>query len=154
MFGKNSQSVIPTSIIDRILVNERLLNVITDAGALYMGDNPSTHCPIYVKIDAGTIPKNSEHIEKPMKKPVWYKASSEQINVYTFTLSEKIENIPEPDCLKCSNCNCNDRSHSMDKDSYFMDILCTIIETSHLTIPLTSGREKLFGWHYPQGLIT
>lgn len=52
-----------TSIINRILVNERLLNVITDAGALYIGDNPSRHCPIYVKIDAGIIPKNSEHIE-------------------------------------------------------------------------------------------
>lgn len=77
-----------------------------------------------------------------MKKPVWYKASSEQIDNYTFTLSEKIENIPEPDCLKCSNCNCNDISHSVDRDSYFMDILCTIIETSHLTIPLTSGRGK------------
>ena len=114
MFGKNSQSVIPTSIIDRILVNERLLNVITDAGALYIGYNPSRHCPIYIKIDAGTIPKNSEHIEKPKKKPTWYKASREQIDNYMFTLSEKIENIPEPDFLKCSNCNCNNRSHSVD----------------------------------------
>ena len=87
--------------------------------------------------------KNSEHIEKPMKKPAWYKTSSEQIDSYTFTLSEKIENIPEPECLKCSNCNCNDRSHSVDRDSYFMDILCTIIETSHLTNLLPQAGEKV-----------
>ena len=35
-----------TSTIDRVLVNERLLEFISDAGALNIGDNPSRHSPI------------------------------------------------------------------------------------------------------------
>ena len=34
------------STIDRILVNERLLEYIVDAGVIHLGDNPSRHSPI------------------------------------------------------------------------------------------------------------
>ena len=44
------------STIDRILVNERLLSYIVDAGVLHLADNPSRHDPIMMKLDIGNIP--------------------------------------------------------------------------------------------------
>ena len=39
-----------TSIIDHFFVNERLLNLVTDAGPVHLGDNLSRHSPIMMKI--------------------------------------------------------------------------------------------------------
>ena len=72
-----------TSTIDRILTNERLLNVIQDAGALPIGDNPSRHSPIYLKF-VGILPANKVSCNKNVRKPAWYKAENEQINDYTL----------------------------------------------------------------------
>ena len=47
-----------TSTIDRILTNERLLNVIQDPSALHIGENTSRHSHIYLKFDVGILPLN------------------------------------------------------------------------------------------------
>lgn len=131
-----------TSTIDRILVNERLLNIITDAGVLHIGDNPSRHSPIYLKFDAGHIPRNKVTNEKGVKKPVWHKANEEQINEYIETLHENIRGINCPYSLNCLNVNYKNNSHSMERDGFMTDILCSIIQTSYSTIPLCSGRSQ------------
>ena len=46
------------STLDRIIVNESLLQCIEDAGVLHLGDNPSRHSPIMVKLNVGKRPRN------------------------------------------------------------------------------------------------
>ena len=125
-----------TSILDRILVNERLLNIITDAGVLHIGDNSSRHAPIFFKFDAGNIPPNKITREKILRKPNWNKADKAQIDEYTETLYFTIEGIKSPCDINCKDVNCTINSHSETRDNYMMDILGAIIETSYNTIPL------------------
>ena len=107
-----------------------------------MGDNPSRHSPIYVKFNFGNIPANSGTKEKICKKPAWYRANNEDIEFYTETLHNKMKGIFIPDCLYCTDIVCKDKEHSANRDSLMMDILCTLVETSHQTIPLTSGKKR------------
>ena len=121
-----------TSTIDRILTNERLLNVIQDAGALHIGDNPSRHSPIYLKFDVGILPLNKVSYNKNIRKPAWYKAENEQIDEYTLHLSDNLRRLQVPSCLNCVNVNCEDKSHSDIRDGYMLDLLCNIEETLYI----------------------
>ena len=128
-----------TSTLDRILVNERLLEYIVDAGGMHFGDNPSRHSPIMMKLDVGNIPVITQSKEKVLRRPAWYKAEQEQIDEYTDTLDFKLRWIDIPESLCCENPNCKDEIHNKEKDKYMLDILSAMIETSHKVIPLSGG---------------
>jgi RNase H-fold protein (predicted Holliday junction resolvase) len=59
-----------------IIVNERLLNQVTDAGPVHLGDNLSRHSPIMMKIqiEGLTASKIQQGVPAP-RKPAWYKAT-------------------------------------------------------------------------------
>ena len=42
----------------------------------------------------------------------------------------------------CLDPNCMDEQHSLERDKYMLDILSTLIETSHTVIPLTNGGAR------------
>ena len=44
-----------TSTLDHFLVNERLLDLVVDAGVLHFGDNLSRHSPIIMKLNVGRL---------------------------------------------------------------------------------------------------
>ena len=131
-----------TSTLDRFLVNERLLDCIVDAGVIHLGDNPSRHSPIVMKLNLGAIPAMSNHSEKVPKRPAWYKADQEQLNEYTVTLDTKLQAVPVPDSLGCKDPKCMSKQHSIERDNYMLNILSAMIETSYLTIPLSCGGKQ------------
>ena len=45
-----------TSILDNFLCNDRLLDFVSDAGVMHLGDNLSRHSPILLKLCVGDIP--------------------------------------------------------------------------------------------------
>ena len=130
-----------TSTIDHFLVNPRLLAVVVDAGAVHLGDNLSRHSPIMMKLSIGDLPVRESKNLKPNRRPAWYKAEQEQIDNYTAELHDKLASLTVPDSLNCSNCQCDDHHHGMERDSFVLDLMSTIIETSHQTIPM-SGSAK------------
>ena len=127
------------STLDRIMVNERLLDYIVDAGVMHLGDNPSRHSPIVMKLNTGEIPCNVPYSSIKQRRPAWYKAETTDIDEYTATLQSKLEQIDIPESLGCQNPNCNSVNHSEERDSYMLDILTSIIETSYSTIPLSNA---------------
>ena len=52
----------------------------------------------------------------------------------------KIEALAVPNCLQCQNVKCKDESHSVDRDGLVLDLLSSVIESSHATIPIVGGR--------------
>lgn len=108
-----------TAILDHFLVNQRLLDLITDAGPIHLGDNLSRHSPIMMKLNLGDIPmKRQMKPERRPRKPAWYKAVPEQVNEFTHKLAEKLNNIKQPDTLTCDNPQCDLSCHSQDRDNF------------------------------------
>ena len=56
-----------TSTLDHFVVNERLLDLVLDCGPLHLGDNPSRHSPIVIKLNIAGIPVKSQVQHSPPK---------------------------------------------------------------------------------------
>ena len=54
-----------TSILDHFYVNQRLLESITDAGPVHLGDNRSRHSPIIMKVEIGSMPARAQQPTLP-----------------------------------------------------------------------------------------
>ena len=67
--------------------------------------------------------------------------AQEVIVEHNADLQTKLENMEPAASLNCSDPHCTDPSHSADRDSLMLDILCSVIESSHTVIPLAGGRK-------------
>ena len=61
---------------------------------------------------------------------------------YTTVLHNKLSNLVTPDSLNCQDPHCQDPQHKTERDSYVLDIMSAIIETSHETVPLSGGKKN------------
>ena len=129
------------STLDHFLVNEGLLPLVTECKVLHRGDNMSRHSPIILKLDIGALPCKQKSSSWLPKKPAWYKANLVDIEKYKSDLQDKLESLPVVESLCCSNPKYQDMSHSGKRDSMVLDILVSIIEASHATIPMAGGRR-------------
>ena len=132
------------STLDHFILNERLLNHIEFAGPIHLGDNLSRHSPIMLKLNIGNIPKISETTTIKPRSPQWSLAGELHVNRYTRKLHEKISNIAGPHSLDCREVHCEDSNHHSDeRDSFVLNILAAMIETSHETIPLSGSKRPV-----------
>ena len=134
------------SVLDHFLLSPRLLQLVDACGIVERGDNRSRHCPIWVRLKLGSLP-----IRKPSPKWVpnrvdWSKATSDQVCAYRAHLQislEKIQAVAEqPLCsssLQCDDIHCLVGDHSEARDSYVLDLLSAVIESSHLNMPTYGG---------------
>ena len=128
------------SKIDHFLVNERLLGHVVEAGPLHLGDNLSRHSPIIMKLNLGQIPlKNARKPLKLPSRPLWYKSSIYDRDDYTYRLDNSLRQIMVPETLLCEDMHCKEDHHGQDRDTLVLDIMSTVIETSHMTIPMSKG---------------
>ena len=51
-------------------------------------------------------------------------------------------NQVEPESLHCRDPHCQDNLHSEERDSHVLNILISVIESTHTCIPLTTSRSK------------
>ena len=56
-------------------------------------------------------------------------------------MQKKLEDSPVPESLSCVDPQCGDPAHSQDRDSVMLDILCSVVESSHTVVPLAGGRR-------------
>ena len=92
------------SKIDHFLANERLLKHVVDAGPLHLGDNLSRHSPIVMKLDIGNIPRQAyKKKNKFPKRPLWYKASKEDLDNYTGELDNYCKHVMVAESLLCED---------------------------------------------------
>ena len=145
--------LVATSTLDHFMVDAELLAVVKDAGALHnLGDNLSRHSPIMIKLDLGklTMKKRTEVVSR--KKPAWYKAGEKEREDFKAGLNMKLQSLESPECLKCSDPHCKNKSHSEERDGHMLDIMGALIECSHEFIPMGGGkgdkeqRQVIPGW--------
>ena len=94
---------ISTSTLDHFVVNGRLIDLITDCGTLHLGDNPSRHSPIVLKLNLAAIPMKTEVKQTFTRKPAWYKATEQDTMKYTMELHSRLFALEQPTYLNCSN---------------------------------------------------
>ena len=130
-----------TSVIDHFLCNEGLLPYISDAGALYLGDNLSRHSPILLRLNVGQIATKvqAEPVQRP-KRPAWYKATKQQISDYTVLLSDKLDQLEIPASLKCQDVTCTSHDHKTERDNLMIDLIGSICDAGRESLPQTGGR--------------
>ena len=128
-----------TATLDHFMVNEGLLTFIKDAGALHLGDNLSRHSPIMVKINVGDIPVCEKKKGSRPRKPAWYKSEQEDRDHFSSLLHHQLSLLPIPQSLHCSDPLCTVEHHSQERDNFVLDIMSSVIEVTHQTIPMSGG---------------
>ena len=142
------------SLIDHFFVNESFLERCIDAAPLHLGDNRSNHSPIMLKVDIPKVVKKENHGGITISRPSWSKADYEDKEAYANILDQKLSELCLPSTLDCDKVDCCNEQHSIDRDSYVLDVLFKVIETSFECIPVTNKLsdsqktkvEKLNGW--------
>ena len=131
-----------TSTLDHFVVNERLLSVIAGAGVLHLGDNLSRHSPIMLKLDLGRLPVQRKTKTSSPSRPAWYKSEQSHRDEYTRSVHNKLSSLQVPDTLHCSDPHCQTDQHTEERDSFVLDVMSRVIETSHECIPMSSGSRS------------
>ena len=144
------------SVIDHFILSPRLLALVEDCGVVERGDNLSGHSPIWVTLRLGSLPVKAGSASWTPRKPSWSKASQENISHYRSDLENKLVAIKLPLFeLSCEKPNCQDKSHSEHRDSFVLDILLAMVESSYTQLPLPGGSgggggrgqgKRLPGW--------
>ena len=131
-----------TSLIDHFLISPELFQVIENCQALHSGDNLSRHSPIILKLKLSDVKLKTESFhQKPRPVPAWNKAKESEIREYELNLRNKLSNLDCPVSLHtCSNSECSEVMHNKDCDSFILDNLFAMIESSYCSIPLTGQR--------------
>ena len=75
-----------------------------------------------------------------LRRPAWYKASESQISSYKADLLNRLEVIPVPVSLEVDGCE--DTTHSVERDTFVLEMLSSVIEASHTNIPMVGGRKE------------
>ena len=140
-----------SSIIDHFFLNQRLLDLVEDAGPVHLGDNLSRHSPIMMKLrlpQVATSDSNQPGMKIP-RRPAWYKASQDDKDQYTSLLEDKLARLEIPASIGCNDVTCQDKQHTHDRDKFVLDILCSAIETSYESIPMSNGARTGKNQHQP-----
>ena len=75
------------------------------------------------------------------RKPAWYKATLVDIENYKSDMQTRLQSLSIPMSLNCFDPLCQDPTHSSERDSHVLDMLCSVVEASHTKLPLAGGRR-------------
>ena len=132
---------VSTSTLDHFIVNERLLPLVKKCEVIHRGDNMSRHSHIVLELDVGALPTKQKQSSWLPRKPAWYKATLHDVDKYKADMQDRLQSLAQPHTLCCSDPKCSDPEHTSERDKFVLDILCSVVESSHLTIPLAGGRR-------------
>ena len=150
---RNGNNTCSYSCIDHFVMQNNVLNNVSHAQVLHLGDNLSNHEPIFMSIKIDSTPSNL--IEEPENsnsdRPVWSKASSNDINNYRRELQSNLSNFVMSDGVRCSNPTCTDSNHLQDLDNFYDFVTNSIDSSVKNNIPKagnikTSSKSVVPGW--------
>ena len=128
-----------SSTIDHFAFNPRLLPLISEAGPMHSGENPSNHSAIYAKLDIGDV-DTSEEIITVTKHVDWSGATEGAKIEYEARLTEQLLQVYVPGCVMCTDVHCMD--HGVEIEQYTLDILETVQSVARDTLPVKGGGRK------------
>ena len=138
------------SILDHFVVSPQFYQVITSAGVIHSGSNPSNHSPIYLKLSVGELDHELESIPSESKIS-WDKATMDARLQYKNVLGSKLDSIScSPSCVECTDFHC--RTHTEDMEEYTMQVLEAIELAGKECLPsvgkpsFVGRRDPIPGW--------
>ena len=137
------------STIDHFAVSPQVYQVVSEAGVLHCGSNPSNHSAIFAKLKVGDLDLELETCI-PEKRSCWSKANEDSKSYFQEILSTKLEQISaKPEQLLCMDIHC--KSHMECLESYTLDIIEAIEAAAKLALPQTGGSKTakkipIAGW--------
>ena len=142
---RNGNNILSVSSIDHFLVTNNFLPYISHAQVIHLGENMSNHEPIFVsiKIDDNPVisPENSFEIMNN-NKPLWFKASADNIQNYRNELSSYLDNLILTEGLKCNDVSCTDPNHIMELDNVYKFLSESIDLSVKNNIPFSQNGNK------------
>ena len=75
-------------------------------------------------------------------KPSWSKSSENEREEYTACLQARLQSVQFPQSLCCTDVQCQAKLHSEERDSFVLDMLCAVVETSYTTLPVYGGKAR------------
>ena len=124
------------------MVTESLERSIKDAGVIHLGDNVSGHSPIYLKLNIGSLPCNTEQARDFSPKQNWQKAADEDKLNFKAAVSESLSNVKIPAAIiDCHNVNCADPVHRVNIDRYTVDNIKCLESSAETFIPYTRPKQ-------------
>ena len=151
---RNGNNLFITSCIDHFMLQNNLFNNVTHAQAIHLGDNLSGHEPIFLsfKVDFSLNSTGQPISETTARtsRPMWSKASTDNIDNYRNDLKNVLGNVALNDGLKCENINCDDQNHLNDLDNFFKILTDSIDLAVNNNIPFSGppcGNNVTPGWN-------
>ena len=62
---------------------------------------------------------------------------------YKADMQGRLQSLPLYDSLSCSDPHCCDARHTSERDTFVLDILCSVVQSSHTTLPMAGGRRAV-----------
>ena len=147
------RTVVSKSKIDHFAVKAEDLELCLEATPLHLAENFSYHEPIYLNLKCNFLVDKTNVTQgkvKSAKKPLWYKASKEDLKHYSQDLKHAISNTPiDTDALGCRDPHCTSEDHRHSIDDMCHSILGCITEAVQDNIPLGSNQscKNIAGWN-------
>ena len=150
---RNGNNIFSSSCIDHFVMQNNILVDVIHAQSIHLGDNLSNHEPIYLSVKIDSTPSNS-YVEttesnSSVNKPVWKKASPENIDNYRSELKSDLDSYVLTDGVSCSDPTCTDPSHIKDLDDLYAFVTCSIDSSVSNNIPSSgnnSSESVVPGW--------
>ena len=96
------------SCLDHFLLSDNLFNIICQYECKHDGDNLTDHDPIIMSLALPVDYINEHRKVKHNIRPLWDKATEDDLRVYKDNLDKQLELTEIPhEMLKCANNNCN-----------------------------------------------
>ena len=125
------------SNVDHFLISENLQQSLSKYFVTHEGDNLSDHSLLSLQLNTESDVKyiESKGISHSTK-PLWTKASSEQIELYKLALDNNLTDIDIPwDALQCYNIKCASSTHLQKISQFHNDIVAACLKASDKYIP-------------------
>ena len=140
--------------LDHFFWGEGTAESILDAGVIHHVDNDSDHSPIFCSF---LVPasNNLKTITSTNKnpKPSWKKSAAEEKQLFTKSLTERLQSVARPGSIICRDAKCDIPDHRSDVDNYLEDILNAVSDSARETLQMTSAEnsnpkiKKAPGWN-------
>ena len=123
-----------------------LLADVSHAQVIHLGDNLSNHDPIYLSVKINST--SNDLFEPPpeydnnINKPVWSKASSENISNYRHELNSNLDKFVLTNGVICNDVTCTDPNHLADLDNFYAFLTDAVDSSVKNNIPMSNHANK------------
>ena len=127
------------STIDHFVVSPQVYNIVSEAGVVHSGSNPSNHSAIFARLNVGELDMDVETFPSQTRSS-WCKANQDAQHLYKETVAEKLNKIKiEPEFLKCQDLHC--RVHMECLEEYTMQVLESMETAGKECLPTVGGSK-------------